>query len=408
LLCSVGSDTAIHLFDAESGDHKVSLPGEKEHNGSIYGCAFSPDSKQLLTVGGDKTVKLWDVEKGVVVSSIVIGNNTEDMQVAVGWAKGGSLGPVTVSLGGDLNVVDLATGGVSTRVKAHCGEPYAVTCDWTSDKKEIYVGDASGGITRYTEADADHVSGRGHTAQVIRVTGKKGKIYSSSVDDTIKLIDGLEFKSTASIGAQAQNISLAFDKPDFVAFVTEKKAGIVSDGRILSSVDLGFFGQGVALSPKGDFLVVGEKDSKNPQARVYSVSADGTKITPTEMKCTELAAPPISMQFSHDGKYLAIGDSLKEVTVWDGTAFTPFVKGRWSFHTSTINAVSWSPDNKFILSVSNDSHAYIWNVNSPGKKLKIAFAHKTGVYGGDWTGPNTIVTCGADRCVRTWVVTLPV
>jgi WD40 repeat protein len=407
-LCSVGSDSAIHLFDGDSGDAKVSLPGEKEHAGSIYGCSFSPDSKQLLTVGGDKTCKLWDVEKGVVITTVTVGNATEDMQLASAWAKSGSLGPVSLSLGGDLNILDLASGKLANVVKAHYGEPSTLACDWTSDKKEIYVGDSSGGVTRYIDNNGDHVMGNGHTDKVTRVVAKKGKVYSSGFDDKVKMIEGAEFKASATIGSQVQFLNAPVSKPDFCAFVTEKKAGIVKDGHILGSIDLSFHGQGCALSPKGDFLVVGEKDAKAPCAHVYAVSADGTKITATDKKCKELIAPPISMAFSHDGKYLAIGDNLKEVSLWNGETFEPLIRQKWVYHASTVNALAWSPDSKFLLSGSNDSHAYIWNPEAPLKKAKINFAHKTGVTGVDWVNATTIVTCGADRCVRTWEVVPPV
>lgn len=406
-LCSVGSDSAIHLIDAETGELKKSLAGEKEHSGSIYGCAFSADSKQLLTVSGDKTCKLWDIEHSKVISTITIGPEIEDMQVAVAWAKAGPLGPISASLQGNLNVLDFNTGKVSAVVKAHSGEPVSLSCDWTSANKETYVGDATGCVTRYVGDNADFVKGNGHSSNITRIVAKKGKAYSSAFDDTVKGIEGLEFKKTASIGSQVQGLSLCDDKPQIVAFVTTKKAGIVSDGHIIGSVDLSYLGQGVALSPKGDFLVVGEKDPKTPQANVYAVAADG-KITATDKKCKELLAPPVCMAFSHNGKHFAIGDGLKEVSLWDGVTFEPIIRQRWVYHGSTINALAFSPDSQFIVSGSNDSHIYVWNTQNMGKKLKVPFAHKTGVNGVDWMGPNTIVSCGADRCVRVWDITLPV
>jgi len=406
LLCSVGSDTSIHLFDGESGDAKTSLPGAKEHSGSIYGCAFSPDSKQLLTVGGDKTCKLWDVERGVVVSTLSVGNATEDMQVALGWSKSGSLGPVTASLGGDINILDLAANKVHTRIKAHLGEPSTVACDW-SGNKDVFVGSNNGSVIKYTDGVGEHVTGRGHSNKVTKVVARKGKVYSAGFDDTVKTIVGSEFANTATIGSQVQSMASTEAKPEWCAFVTEKKAGIVCNGQVLGSVDLSFHGQGVALSPGGEFLVVGEKDGKNPQARVFGVSADGTKITATDKVCTGLLSPPVCMAFSHDGKYLAIGDNLKEVSVWNGSTFAPIIRDNWVYHTSTVSAISWSPNSKFILTGSTDSMAYIWNVETPSKKLKIPFAHKTGVTGVDWVSETSIVTCGSDRCVRVWDVTMP-
>jgi WD40 repeat protein len=347
------------------------------------------------------------VEKGAVIRTIAVGNSTDDMQVAVAWAKSGGIGPISVSLNGHLNVLDLSSGKISKQIRAHTGEPTTLSCDYTSDKKEVYVGDSSGGVTRYMDYSGDNVVGHSHQS-VSKVATRKGKVYSTGFDDTIKEISGLQFSASAGIGGQVQSLSVTEAKPDWCGFVTEKKAGIVSNGQIIGSIDLPFYGQGVALNPAGTILVVGEKDSKNPQARVYSVSPDGTKITPTDKACKELLASPISMAFSEDGKYFAIGDNLKEVSLWKAATFEPVTRQMWVFHTSTITALSWSPDSKFIATGSTDSMIYVWNVESKTKKLKIPFAHKTGVTGVDWVGPTTLVSCGADRCVRFWEIQLPV
>lgn len=55
--------------------------GSPAHSGGVYGVAWSPDGKQLLTASGDKTAKLWDVETRQVVSEFVLGNTVEDQQV---------------------------------------------------------------------------------------------------------------------------------------------------------------------------------------------------------------------------------------------------------------------------------------------------------------------------------------
>lgn len=404
LLASVGSDAAIHLFDADSGDSKCDF-SDKEHQGSIFGVVFSPDSKQLVTVGGDKTVKLWDVETNKVVTSIAVGKQTEDMQVAVAWGKSGAC--MTSSLGGDLNAIDWSSGSVTTRIKSHSGEPYAVACD--SDSKDIYVGDGNGGVTRYDlEGNGAHLGGRNHTEKVIAIEAKKGKAFTCSVDDTLKEIaNKTDFTSSVSLGGQPQALSQTVAHPDLCAFVARTRAGIVKDGRVIAQVELGFEGSGVALSPRLDFLVVGEKGAKPPRARVYQVSDNGTKIVATDKKLDELLAHPLCMSFSPDGTKLAVGDNLKEVSVWSGETFEPLIRHAWVFHTSSVTSLAWSADSKFILSGSTDSHAFIWNPASKMKRTQIKFAHKTGVNAVDWTGPTSIVTCGSDRCVRTWDVELP-
>jgi hypothetical protein len=313
---------------------------------------------------------------------------------------------MSTSLGGDLNVLDWQSKDVIiNRIKSHSGEPYALA----TMGSDIYVGDGNGGSTRYDDSGlgSHFTGGKGHAEKVLVMQAKKGHVFSASVDDTLKEIVGDEFVSSVHLGGQPQALSSTLEHPEYCAFVARNKAGIVSQGRIVGSVDLGFEGTGVALSPRMDFLVVGEKGAKPPRAHVFAVTEKGTKFTKTEKRLDELLAHPICMAFSHDGKYLAVGDNLKEVSLWNGETFEPIIRQAWVFHTSTVTSLSWSPDSRFLLSGSNDSHAFIWNPASKMKRTQIKFAHKTGVNAVDWLSPTSIATCGSDRCVRTWDVELP-
>lgn len=80
LFASAGFDGKVFLYDGSSSD-LVGEVGSPAHGGGVYGVAWSPDGKQLLTASGDKTAKLWDVETRQVVSEFVLGNTVEDQQV---------------------------------------------------------------------------------------------------------------------------------------------------------------------------------------------------------------------------------------------------------------------------------------------------------------------------------------
>lgn len=38
--------------------------GSPAHKGGIYGVRFSPNNQEVLSVSGDKTAKIWNVETG--------------------------------------------------------------------------------------------------------------------------------------------------------------------------------------------------------------------------------------------------------------------------------------------------------------------------------------------------------
>ena len=63
---SGGADGKLVVFDGKSGD-KIGELGSPAHTGGIYSLAWDPTSKMILTVSGDKTAKLWNVESNTLV-----------------------------------------------------------------------------------------------------------------------------------------------------------------------------------------------------------------------------------------------------------------------------------------------------------------------------------------------------
>lgn len=63
---SGGADGKLVLFDGKTGDKLYEI-GKPAHSGGIYGICWDPTSQRLLSVSGDKTAKLWDVEANTLV-----------------------------------------------------------------------------------------------------------------------------------------------------------------------------------------------------------------------------------------------------------------------------------------------------------------------------------------------------
>ena len=57
----------IRLWDAATFKLKRALPTQKSYIAQV---TFSPDSKTLLSAGGDQTVRVWDVESGKLTRTL--------------------------------------------------------------------------------------------------------------------------------------------------------------------------------------------------------------------------------------------------------------------------------------------------------------------------------------------------
>ncbi|KTG05546.1 hypothetical protein cypCar_00030428 [Cyprinus carpio] len=100
---SAGADGQIFLYEGKTGEKLGSLGGEKAHDGGIYAVSWSPDSTQLISASGDKTVKLWDVGSGTAVTTFNLGSDVLDQQLGCLWQKNHLL---SVSLSGYINYLD--------------------------------------------------------------------------------------------------------------------------------------------------------------------------------------------------------------------------------------------------------------------------------------------------------------
>lgn len=65
--------------------------------------SWSPDSTQLISASGDKTVKLWDVATATAVTTFSLGADVTDQQLACLWQKDHLL---SISLSGYINYLD--------------------------------------------------------------------------------------------------------------------------------------------------------------------------------------------------------------------------------------------------------------------------------------------------------------
>ena len=321
---SVGSDGAGVVYDGRTGAPIAELPAGGEpaggagagHVGTVYACAWSPDSAKLLTAGADKTCKLWAVPRDPQGDAATtpspaggktslprlekladhsFGETVGDMQV--GCVFVGDVA-VTLSLSGDLNFIDDPEGSGNTsgkRVVVRSGHPKPIgalaVCKTTGDAFVASL-DAVGrgaSILRWRDGDGcvAKVIGPGHTSAVVGVVRAGAYLVTAGLDDHVRVasIETNSYESAESsrlkLPAQPRSMG-ADDAGALVAVATgDGVAAYAFDGTLgtlgtlaaTAAVGAGSGGKGepssVCVRGDGREVAVGCKDGA---VRLFSVA----------------------------------------------------------------------------------------------------------------------------------------
>ena len=70
----------IRIWDVETGI----VVGEslEEHTGVIYSVAYSPDGQHIVSGSEDRTIRIWDAQTGAVVGEPLKGHTNDVYSVA--------------------------------------------------------------------------------------------------------------------------------------------------------------------------------------------------------------------------------------------------------------------------------------------------------------------------------------
>lgn len=230
---------------------------------------------------------------------------------------------------------------------------------------------------------------------VTKLVVSQGNLVSISFDDTVKISPLSSLLYGPSIPIEGQPVGVACHG-DNVYIVTHEKFVVIQNGEVTSQSDLGFESTCIAVHPDGGEVSIGGKDNK-----IHVFNLDGTNITQKYL----LADNPgyiTCLDYSHDGRYLASGDSSRQVRAWEGDKCK---QKMWVFHTTTITCVSWNPDNEHVVSGSVDTNLIVWSITKPLKRIVINGAHFGGVTGCCWLDNVTVASVGDDCSLKTWNIT---
>ncbi|KAF9349339.1 hypothetical protein BGX34_001849, partial [Mortierella sp. NVP85] len=397
MFATVGSDGKIFLYTASTGEKiKEISAGQHGHTGTIFAFSWSADNRQILTSSADQTVKIWDVETSNAVTTFDLANADNKIfgqQVGNIWKNNHLL---SLSLSGDLNYLDPSSSKVTRVVKGHQKSISALTTGIAEENRAtFFTGDSDGRVFSWEPntgvATSVSEEGRGITQMV----SGGGQLVSMGVDDVrITNRNTPSDVSILSTDGQAKGVSSSDDGQIIVA-ATAKEVQVIQGGKKVDSIALEYNATAIAINPQRNLVAIGSEDKK-----VYVMDFAGTKLTARHTFSNNSGAITV-LAFHPAGDQFAAGDTVGKVILYNAVS-KETVAQNWVFHTARIASIGWSPSGRYAVSGSLDTNIYVWDSEAPSKRIGVIAAHKSGVTGTIFLDETTVVSAGADACVKTW------
>ncbi|MDE0317967.1 MAG: WD40 repeat domain-containing protein [Candidatus Poribacteria bacterium] len=355
-IVSGGGDKTVRLWNARTGGNIRTLTG---HTEAVRAVAYSPDGGTIVSASRDKTVRMWDANTGENIKTFT-GHN--DIIVSVAYSPDGS---TIISAGWD---------GMLHRWDAQTGKPLKTYEIYTG---VLYFARGHGGAITHTAYSPD--------GETIATAGADGKMQWWDAHT------GENIKTFTEYVSGSRTITYSPDKKKIAVTAGGKVNLWNASGKHLKTLT-GHKGYvaGITFSPEGNVLVTGSSDRT---ARLWNVhTGENIKIL------TGHTGIVYNAIFSADGDNFITrgGNNLR---MWSANTrehlktFEGDVYGcRW---------FKYSPDGKIIATRFNDTVRLLDTHTRETKNVLIGHTGRivTAVF-----SPNgdTVATFAKDNTFRLW------
>lgn len=376
IVATVGVDRIVSLFDGNTGELTTTF--KNLSNGGIYGLDWVDDSKFIIA-GADAYLRLVNIDGSIIkewnlpykVENQFLGCCVAgDKYIAITLGE-----QLYVYHGDEVNVIDAHQVAITALLNTSTG---------------LYTGSFDGKIIKHAKDDV-LIQGEAHQSLVVSIKESDGKIFSVSWDDELNIINGNLAKHISKL--EKQPIDMKIKEGKIVLLFSNEIQILDLDGKLTHTKSLDYDASAIDVSDK--FIVIADEKSYKVTIYSHDFSTLNESIT--------LRGKPTCISISNDEQYMACGDVQGKILLFNLKDFT-LITSRWAFHTSRINSIDWSQDNKYCLTASLDTNIYVYSVEKPSKNIKFLNAHKEGVNAVQWLEENKFVSAGQDSCIKYWTV----
>ncbi|CAK1556132.1 unnamed protein product [Leptosia nina] len=192
-----GSDDGSIII-TRTGNWQIEKVWKKAHGGSpVIAIAVHPTDKLALSLGGDKTLRTWNLIKGRPAFTINLASKGVTMPTEVKFSPGGDRFSLISQQ--TVDVWKISEAGLEKRITCN-SKP--TTVQWSSDE-QIFVGLENGNILTLGVSDTQARTYPAHKQRVKCVFFENDMLYTSSSSGELKVwsINENKLKEVSSINA---------------------------------------------------------------------------------------------------------------------------------------------------------------------------------------------------------------
>ena len=382
----------------------ATMPG---HTDAVLHVSYSPTGKNLVSAGGDTTVRFWDVNTQLPKKTM---QGHKDHVLCTSWSPSSTMF-ATGDKRGVLILWDvklLAMKGAP--IKAH--NKYITSISWqphhcNKNLNKLLTASKDGLVKIWnSQLRTCLVTLSGHADSVeCAKWGASNLIYSASRDRTIK-VWGAEKCGESAAGTLVRTLTGHGHRVNTLALSSDYVCRTGQFDHTGTSLSTDVSDANCNFQAATDrYNIIAEKGPE----RLVSGSDDFTLFmwNPTESKhpvkrLTGHQQAVNQIVFSPCSRYFASASFDKKVKIWDGVTgnFLHTLTG----HVAAVYCVAWSSDSRFLVSASKDSTLKLWDIEKKEKKAKATLpGHEDEVYALDWSPDGSAVASGSkDRTIKVW------